>query len=442
MPYLLNIVYLLLVTLLSPYLLFTAIRKGKYRSGLMQKWFGLVPPRQGDRRCIWLHAVSVGEVNLLAPLLKQLITAYPTTQFVISTTSRTGHELACKKYAEYQVIYAPLDFTWAVKTAMARIRPDMLIIAELELWPNLIWAAKRYGAKVAVFNGRLSEKSFRGYCWLKPLVSRVLARIDVIAAQNETYAKRFIALGAAPACVHVTGSIKFDGAETNRQNPRTKALAKLAGIAPDDIIFLAGSTQSPEEVLALETYRQLQPAHPRLRLILVPRHPERFDEVAKLLTQSGVAWARRSQLDQGADSNRARVLLVDVIGELGAWWGTAQIGFVGGSLLNERGGQNMLEPAAYGVATCFGPNTRNFRDIVSMMLEHEAAVVVHSAADLIDFVRRTLEDAPFAERLNTAAQALVRSQWGATTRTVELLARQLKEAPSPVEVRQNPGRAA
>lgn len=423
MPYLLNAVYLLLVAVLSPYLLFTAIRKGKYRDGWAQKWLGLVPQRTGDRLCIWLHAVSVGEVNLLAPLLKELEREYPSAQFVISTTSRTGHELARKKYAAHTIVYAPLDFTWSVRTALARLRPNLLILAELELWPNLVWSAKRSGAKVAVFNGRLSDKSFRGYRKLRPLVSRVLSQVDVIATQNETYAERFIALGAEPARVHVTGSVKFDGAETNRANPRTQALATLAGITADDVVFLAGSTQAPEEQLALQTYLELRASHPELRLILVPRHPERFDEVAELLTRSGVEWLRRSALyTTSVAKPTARVLLVDVIGELGAWWGTAQIGFVGGSLLNRRGGQNMLEPAAYGVTTCFGPNTWNFRDIVAHLQERSAAVVVHDAHELTTFVRQGLEDQAFAARLGLAAKELVRSQLGATERTRQLLA--------------------
>lgn len=419
MPYLLNLVYLLLLVVISPWLAYTAIRKGKYRAGVREKWFGQVPRRAGARRCAWLHAVSVGEVNLLAPLLAQLTAKYPHWEFVISTTSATGYALAQRKYASHAVFYCPLDFTWAVKNAVRRVRPDVLILAELELWPNLLWAARKHGAQVALFNGRLSEQSFRGYRRVRPLVARLLRQIDLIAVQNETYADRFRALGATE--VHVTGSLKFDGAETNRDNPRTRKLRAMAGITDDDIVLLAGSTQSPEEELALATFAALQPEHPRLRLILVPRHAERFTEVAGLLERSGLCWQRRSRLENRPPDPTARVLLVDVIGELGAWWGTAHFGFVGGSLLNPRGGQNMIEPAAYGVATCFGPSTRNFRDIVQLLIESDAAAVVRSGDELTSFLRRCLTEPDYASLLGQRAQALVATQLGATQRTLRLL---------------------
>ncbi len=242
-----------------------------------------------------------------------------------------------------------------------------------------------------------------------------------IAAQNEEYAGRFRALGAAAASVQVTGSMKYDGAQTNRANPQTERLARLAGIEPDERIFLAGSTQDPEESLALETFRQLSGSHPRLRLILVPRHADRFDAVAALLDRSGLPWQRRSELDQHGPNPAARILLVDAIGELGAWWGTARIAFVGGSLQSTRGGQNMIEPAAYGAAVSFGPDTRNFRDIVATLLAHEAAVVVRDGAELTAFVRRSLDERGYAELLGRRARSLVQSQLGATSRTLDLL---------------------
>jgi 3-deoxy-D-manno-octulosonic-acid transferase len=399
-----------------------AVRAGKYRDGFREKLLGLVPRRKGYITCVWLHAVSVGEVNLLATLLRELRASHPDWQYVVSTTSRTGYELACKKYADLTVFYCPLDFSWAVRTAMRRIRPTMLILAELELWPNLIAAAKQQGVKVAIVNGRLSDHSFPGYRRIRPLVAYVLRQIDLIASQNTESADRFQALGAPADRVHVTGSLKYDGAQTNRNNPRTQSLRELASIAEDDIVFLAGSTQEPEEQIALDIFRRLEPEHPRLRLILVPRHPERFDTVAKLLDESGLNWTRRSQL---ADSPslpdpQSSLLLVDTVGELGAWWGVASIAFVGGSF-GSRGGQNMLEPAAYGAAVSFGPNTWNFRDIVAALLAAKAAEVVQDAAALEAFVRRCLAEPSFAEALGTRAQKLVQSQLGATARTMALL---------------------
>jgi len=304
----------------------------------------------------------------------------------------------------------------------------------LELWPNLIAAAKAYGARVAIINGRMSDHSFPGYRRIRPFVARVLGQIDLITAQNVESASRFCALGAPADRVNVTGSLKYDGAQTDRNNSRTQSLRQLANIADDDIVLLAGSTQEPEEQCALNIYRRLVVQHPRLRLILVPRHPERFDDVGKLLDASGMPWVRRTQLEpfpnpsvQGRGISNCRdaaqrrsILLVDTVGELGAWWGTATIAFVGGSF-GSRGGQNMIEPAAYGAAVSFGPNTWNFRDIVAALLAGDAAVVVRKEQEFENFVRRCLEEPAYAATLGAQAQELVRSQLGATRRTISLL---------------------
>ena len=459
MSYLLNVVYLFLLVAASPWLIWTAMRKGKYREGWAAKLWGAAPVRRDGEPCLWFHAVSVGEVNLLATLLREIASKHPSWNCVVSTTTTTGYALARRKYPDLTVFYAPLDFSWAVRRAMRRVRPTALVLAELELWPNLVWAAKEYGVKVVIINGRLSAKSFRGYRRIAWFIRRVLGQIDVVAAQNDEYADRFRRLGARPEAVHTTGSLKFDGAQTDRSNEHTMRLRELAGFRDDDVIFLAGSTQAPEEEVALQTFLALRDEHPRLKLVLVPRHPHRFDDVAELLDQNGVAWQRRSELEgsgfpprqagrvqgsanavqssrfkvQGLNTGNLepgtlnlepdspfRILLVDTVGELSAWWGTATIGFVGGSL-GSRGGQNMIEPAAYGVATCFGPNTQNFRDIVSVLLSRDAAVVTHNGEELTQFVRRCLDEPGFAEQLGERAQALIRKHGGATRQTLQLL---------------------
>lgn len=428
MAYLLNAFYLLAIVLASPWLFWNGWRKGKYRAGFGEKFFGSVPTRAGNRPCVWLHAVSVGEVNLLAPVLKELARRHPDWECVISATTRAGMELARKKYAQHTVFNCPLDFSWAVRRAMRRLRPDLLVLAELELWPNLIGASRERGARVAVINGRLSARSFRGYRRMRFFARRMLGQIDLIAAQNKEYADRFLALGADVEKVHITGSIKYDGAQTDRRNAGTLRLAKLAGMGESDVVWLAGSTQAPEEEIVLQAYQSLTRSIPRLRLILVPRHPERFAEVAELLARSGISFVRRSELEsRGASEAVPRVLLVDVVGELGLWWGTADVAFVGGSLGN-RGGQNMIEPAAYGAAVCFGPNTRNFRDIVEQLLAAKAAVVVQDGVELESFVRRAIEEPFYAGELGARAKAFVAGQMGATARTEALLAELLPSA--------------
>ncbi len=197
--WLLNCAYAAALVVLSPLILWAMLTRGKYRDGYGQKLLGRAPRREGDATCVWLHAVSVGEVNLLAKLLGQLREARPDWYFVVSTTSRAGYELACQKYADLTVFYCPLDFSWAVRTAMRRVRPSLLVLAELELWPNLVLAAKAEGARIAIINGRMSDKSFPGYRRFRPLVRRLLRQLDLIAVQNDESAARFCALGARPS---------------------------------------------------------------------------------------------------------------------------------------------------------------------------------------------------------------------------------------------------
>jgi 3-deoxy-D-manno-octulosonic-acid transferase len=302
---------------------------------------------------------------------------------------------------------------------MRRIRPALLVLAELEIWPNLILAARQSGARVAVFNGRLSHRSYRGYRRVRPLIRWLLQQLDAIAVQDGSYAWRFESLGARAQDIAVTGSMKFDGAQTSRDNPATSSLAPLWPLEKGNIVFLAGSTQAPEESVAIDVFRRLSGEFPQLQLVICPRHPERFQEVAALLDHSGLAWQRRSELVAGTPKT-ARVLLVDSVGELAGWWGVAEIAFVGGSL-GSRGGQNMVEPAAYGAAVCFGPNTRNFRDIVRMLWERDAAVVVRDAGELQQFVARCLEDADYRRTLGAAARQLVLEQRGAADRTLRFI---------------------
>lgn len=415
---LLDLIYVLLVVLTLPWWLIQSLRTGKYREGWRQKFWGAVPVRSDGGPCVWLHAVSVGEVNLLRPLIDELSHRDPTLQFAITTTTQTGYQLARAKYAEHLVSYAPLDFSWAVKRTLRRWNPSMLVLVELEIWPNLIRCAKQAGLPVAIVNGRLSERSTRGYSRWRRVLGPVLGALDVVGAQNERYAENFRKVGVRDSALQVTGSIKFDGARSDRQHPETRALAQIAEIGAGDLVFLAGSTQAPEEELALQAYQTVAARYPQLRLILVPRHPERFDEVAAMLRNAGVPWSRRSELD--GEKTCERILLVDAVGELGAWWGTAGVAFVGGSM-GTRGGQNMIEPAAYGMPICFGPQTRNFRDVVEVMLAQDAARVVHDLAQLTAFLQQACAEPDFARRLAHNARQLVQSQRGATARTADML---------------------
>jgi len=428
----LDFCYCLLVLLALPMVLWKRIRTGKYRSGWNQKLRGQLPRRTDFQHPLcWLHAVSVGEVLQLRQVVEQIRAIRPDLQVMISTTTETGYAVAIEKFPGCQVAFFPLDFSGTVRAALDRVQPDLIVLVELELWPNFILAARNRNIPLALINGRLSQRSFRGYRRIRPLVQKLLACFSLIAVQTEEYRTRFLQLGALPEITLVTGSIKFDGVSSNENNPLTPTLREWLQLAPEALVFVAGSTQAPEEQMALRVYRTLKNEFPELRLVLVPRHPERGGDLVELIHQEGFSvWQRSSKqflpvpmpLRSGQEPESAgdAIGLLDTVGELGACWGLADVAFVGGSFTS-RGGQNMLEPAAFGAAVCFGPNTWNFKQIVELLLAHEAARRVHSQQELEEFVRTMLREKPLAFELGARAREFVLSQQGATRRTLQAL---------------------
>jgi 3-deoxy-D-manno-octulosonic-acid transferase len=418
MPYLLNLLYLAALLLLSPWLAYKALTTGKYRRGLWHKLTGRAFRRRGDAPCIWFHGVSVGEIHLLKHVVAAFRRRHLHWHCVISTTTDTGYAEAKKCFPGCPVFWWPLDFTWAVKRALRRIRPEVVVLAEGELWPNFLMAAKGKGVRVAVINGRMSPRSLARYQKLNGLARHVWSKLDLVAAQTSEYASNYQALGAG--AVHVTGSVKYDGAACDRDNPKTRHLRDFFAVLKSDLVLIAGSTQAPEEDLVLDICRRARSAHPNLRLFLVPRQQDRFDEVARILHRGGIPFVRRGQMT-GPVKDRNAVLLVDTIGELGALWGLADVAFVGGSLDGKRGGQNMIEPAAYGAAVVFGPHVWNFKETASRLLENGAAVQVRDFTELDQQIRLLLGDPARRAQLGEAARLFVQSQQGATERTLVLL---------------------
>ncbi|MDA1164758.1 MAG: 3-deoxy-D-manno-octulosonic acid transferase [Planctomycetota bacterium] len=426
MSLILNVVWFLLLAAVSPVLLYRSLTQGKYRDGWGQKLCGNLPDcgaaPTGHQR-YWFHAVSVGEVLLLQSILPELQSRSPDAEIILTTTTSTGHAVARAKFPNIIVCYFPLDFSWAVRRALARIQPTQIVLVELELWPNFLRAAQQNGIPVSLINGRLSEKSFRGYSRARWLLRPLLQSFELLAIQNETYAQRFLALGAPAERVHVTGSAKFDRVTTERRNGQTLRLRENFGLTDDEPVFIAGSTQDPEEQIALETWLELRREFPSLRLILVPRHKERFDETARLVASYGQSLLRRSAGVSGCSApgkGDSPVILLDTLGELSSCWGLADFAFVGGSM-GSRGGQNMIEPCAYGAAVCFGPHTRNFRDVVDSLLARNAARVVQDGPELSALIRHWLTDHESASRQGIAAREFVLSQAGASALTIDLL---------------------
>lgn len=427
MPWLLNILYIGLAVAALPWLGLRKLRTGKGVAGWRQKLTGQTPALEPIPERIWLHAVSVGEVLLMRRIVAELERDRPQTDIVITTTTATGHDVARQEFPHLTVCFFPFDFSWAVRRAIKRLKPTAILLAELEIWPNLLLAASKAEIPVGILNGRLGEKSFRGYSRIRPLIAPLLKQIAGITAQNEEYAARFRALGTPADRVVVTGSLKYDGLETNRDNPRTAELRRDFGIAGNEIVFIAGSTQAPEEAIALRVWKQLVPDHPNLRLILVPRHRERFPEVAKLVQAENLPLHRRSTTLQPPIPNpQPPILLLDTLGELAACWGLADIAFVGGSL-TQRGGQNMIEPAAFGAAVLVGPHTHNFRETVELLSHAGGIAIVQNENQLTETVAALLADQSRRQELGRQARETVYVHRGATQKTMEQIERWLSE---------------
>jgi 3-deoxy-D-manno-octulosonic-acid transferase len=417
-----NLLYLTLIFFGLPWLAVRSYRTRRYREGWSEKLLGRVPFRSGDRPCIWLHAVSVGEVNALKPLVLAIQREHPEIDLAVSTTTQTGMQLAQTLYQSAIVFYCPLDFTWGVRRAIKRIRPSILLLTELELWPNLIASAKAANCKTAVINGRLSANSLKGYQRIRPLIRNAVDQLDRICVQDETYRDRFRQLGARRESISITGSLKFDGAISDRNAPGVRHMRTLLGIRSSDIVWVVGSTQSPEEAAAVTAFVELADEFPNLRLIVVPRHPERFAQVAEVISEHKVRFLQRSDLDTHPETSPRhredwQVCLCDSIGELSNVWGLASLSFVGGSF-GKREGQNMIEPAAFGCCVSVGPKTKNFRDIVRLLLDAQAITVLDEPEQMRDWVRMMLTNDRLRRETGQSAFEIARQHRGATARTL------------------------
>lgn len=424
MPLLFDLAYLFALGLLSPWLVWRFVRTGRYRKDLLPKLTGRVSSPTGSP-VAWFHAVSVGEVHLLVPLIAAFRRRHPHWAVVVSGTTDTGLAEARSRFADLTVIPFPFDFSWAVGRALDRVRPQVLVLAEGEMWPNLLRAAHARRVPVAVVNARLSPRSFRRYARVAGLARRWLFRfVDRIAVQSDEYADRFRSLGVDPGKLAVTGSVKYDGAMGNRDTAKARHIKGLLFRGESRPIagpvWVAGSTHAPEEEIVLRTFARLRGRFPDLRLVLVPRHPDRFEEVAKLVEASGLSFVRRSRIVEPLAECPA-VVLLDTVGELGAAWAVADMGYVGGTLDGRRGGQSMIEPAGYGVPTVFGPYVWNFKDAAARLVEAGGAVMVRGEAELEPALARLLSDAGERQRMGRLARDLVQRQQGAAERTLDLL---------------------
>jgi 3-deoxy-D-manno-octulosonic-acid transferase len=428
--------YLVYSTLLAvvlvlglPYWLLRTLRHSKRHLGLAER-LGKVPDRiarHRSRPAIWVHAVSVGELIAVSDLITALTRRFPGYRLVVSTTTAAGQTLARSRFGRNSVFYFPLDFQFAIRPYLQLLRPELIVIAETEFWPNFMRLAHQSGARIAIVNARISDRSYPGYRRFRRFWTRVLQPIDIFLTQTEEDRRRLANIGAPVERIEVSGNLKFDASVP----PPTAIVSSLRSAfqqAQAGPVLVCGSTVDGEEPLLLRAFENVLASHPRAVMILAPRRLERFDEVAQLLAQLGIRFWRRSLWN--GDPISGGVLLIDSIGELASLYALGDVAFVGGSLV-PRGGHNIIEPAGHGVPIVVGNHTENFRDIVRLFQSRDAIRVVGPAELPLVFLELFSNEAERIALGRRAAETL-RSQTGATQKTIETLEKLLKPFSSTV----------
>lgn len=415
--------FLLAFLVYSPVLLWRILWDGRYRSAVGERMGG-VPPLETDKDVVWIHGVSVGEVKAARNFIALLRERRPDLQLVVSSTTPNGHQVARQEHPELPVVFYPLDLGPFPARAIRRIRPCCVLLMELEIWPNFLQAAHHRGIPVAVINGRISERTFKGYRLARGLLPQ-LDLISIYCVQDRAYQKRLLDLGVAAARVHVTGNMKYDSVVMAEHADAEDADSPLRRwlTAGDRLVLVAGSTHADEELWVLEAARAAATgAASGIRTVLVPRHPERAATVCEQITAVGAVAVRWSEVSGSlAPLHDAAVVVVDQIGQLQQFYAACDLAFVGGSLI-PHGGQNMLEPAALGLPTLFGPHTTNFKRDVESLLAADGAVRVPDRAALALALTALCRSPERRAELGANARAVIADNQGATARTLELVA--------------------
>lgn len=423
--------YLLAAVAISPVFIYRVIRHKRYRIGWAQR-FGKIARKNPEKKCIWLHAVSVGEVNAAKTIVSELEKRFSDYEIVISATTDTGFDRATALFGKnQQVFFFPLDFSWIMRRAFGNIRPAICLLMELEVWPNFVQIAQKLNTPVIIVNGRISKKSFSGYKRIKPIAKKIFRRVSLILAQTDEYAQRFRELGCAEENVIVTGSLKYDTAQTEGKVEGADALGSQLGIK-DEKLWVAGATGNDEEKILLEVYQQLKQDErfTGLRLAIVPRKPERFDEVAQLIKERGFDLIRYSQAKKSATENTKKskiesrkskidtIILGDTMGDLRKFYSHASLIFVGRSLV-PMGGSDMAEAAALGKCTIFGPHAFNFKHTVDALLAEDGAIMIKDKQDLLQTMQKCLLEPDFAEKTAVNGREVIKKNQGATEKTID-----------------------
>ncbi len=426
-----SFVSLAVFVLVSPYFLYQAIRYNKYVGSLGQR-LGYLPVsfNLDGERSIWIHAVSVGEVLTARALVAELKARYPKLRLFVSTTTMTGQRVARGNIQHVDaVFFFPFDFGFIVNRTLKLVKPRLFIMMETEIWPNLLRACRRQGVRTMLVNGRISSRSYPRYRLARRFFRRVLDDVDRFCMQGEESARRIIEIGADPARVSITGSLKFDSLELPTAQSLGRGPARVLRffrISESRPVVIAASTLKGEDEAVLAAFRRVKRAMPEALLIIAPRKPERFGDVEALARQEGFRVARRSEL-RIDDEPRADVVVLDTIGELARLFQVGTVVFVGGSLV-DAGGHNILEPAVFGKPILFGPHMQNFAEIARTFVEHQAAVQLGSARELEETLVALLGDPVRQASLGAAARALVEANRGAKDKSLAVVAQLLPPA--------------
>ena len=420
-----NLLFPVVFLFMLPKFLSRMMRRGGYLQHFEQRigHFGTRTKAQlREHRRVWVHAVSVGEIYVALRFMKAYREAHPDTFFALSTTTSTGHAIGRKEIDPRDVLfYFPVDLPGVIKKVLRIIDPVRLILVEGEFWPNLIRLADKQGVSVSLINGRMSERSYKGYRKLKPLTADVLRRINPICVQGDIDAERMIGIGAPSGNVHVMGTVKFDVAERNPEGEKgAQEILRRIGVPEDATVLLGGSTWPGEEAVLCDLYKKLKAENNRLFLILVPRHVERAEEIIQCLSERGLSFLRRSELDPSGEWAKPDVLFIDTTGELRHFYSVADVIFVGKSLL-EQGGQNPIEPAMCGKAVVVGPHMENFPAVMPVFLETHSIVQVEDTQMLDSTLKALLADKAARTALGDRAAQTVSGNRGMIQKTVQRL---------------------
>ncbi|MGB7219304.1 MAG: 3-deoxy-D-manno-octulosonic acid transferase [Vicinamibacterales bacterium] len=420
-----SLLALIVFVFVSPYFVYQAIRHHKYVGSLGQR-LGYLPVsfNVDGEESIWIHAVSVGEALTARALVEDLKTRYPRLRLFVSTTTLAGQQVARRSLQHVDaVFYFPFDWAFSVRRTLRLVKPRLFVMMETEIWPNLLRECRTRNVKTMVINGRISSRSYPRYRLIRPFFRRVLADVDRFCMQSDESARRLAELGADPARITVTGSLKFDSLDRPTAivhgKPRDRVL-RFFRMSANRTVVVAGSTFRGEEAAVLSAFERIKATNPTALLVVAPRQPERFGEVERLATEAGLVTIRRSALAIDAEP-RADVVVLDSIGELAQLYQIATAVFVGGSLV-DRGGHNILEPAMFGKPIVFGPHMRNFKEIAEGFLASGAAMQVASSRELEEALVMLVGDPVCRARLGAAARAMVETNRGAKDKTLDAIA--------------------